>query len=117
MPRSSSPLRRSSYLVPDVPALGPSQMSYRQLAGGPSFRLTPFQSPAAPDKRVRLETVLGGASRANLRRLPTVSGVQTFAIPIPEGLSPMDWAEWESLRDAAFEWTSAEIEARALAQA
>jgi NTE family protein len=104
-------------LYPDVPAPGPSGMSYRQLAGGPSFRLTPFQSQATPDKRVRLETVLGSLSRTSLRRLPALPGVQSFAIPIPEGVSPMDWADWESLRDEAFEWTSAEIEARALAQA
>jgi hypothetical protein len=28
----------------------------------------------------------------------------------------MDWQEWGHLRDAAFEWTSAEIETRGLAQ-
>ncbi len=107
---SASPL---ILLYPDVPAPGPSEMSYRQLAGGPSFRLTPFQFLATLDKRVRLESVLGRPRRS----LPALSGVQSFAIPIPEGINPMDWAEWERLRDSAFEWTSAEIEARALAQA
>ncbi|MGA8768756.1 MAG: hypothetical protein WB610_00005, partial [Rhodomicrobium sp.] len=41
---------------------------------------------------------------------------QGFAIPIPAGVSPMDWQEWGRLRDAAFEWTSAELETRGLAQ-
>ena len=44
-------------------------------------------------------------------------GVHGFGVPIPEGVSPMDWAEWAALRDHAFEWASAEIEARRLAQA
>lgn len=105
------------FLYPGVPAPGPSEMSYRQLAGGPSFRLTPFQFLATLDKRLRLETVLGSRSGPGLRQLPAFSGVESFAIPIPEGVSPMDWAAWERLRDGAFEWTSAEIEARALAQA
>ncbi len=108
---SASPLM---FLHPQVPPLGASHMSYRQLAG-PSFRLTPFQGPSTPEKRLRLETVLGALSSRPPSPLPwTVA--QCFAIPIPEGVSPMDWEEWERLRDSAFEWTSAEIEARGLAQ-
>ncbi len=108
---SPSPLM---FLYPKVSPLGASDMSYRQLAG-PSFRLTPFQGPSTPEKRLRLETVLGAASSKPLSPLPLMAP-QCFAIPISEGVSPMDWEEWEQLRDSAFEWTSAEIEARGLAQ-
>jgi NTE family protein len=113
MQLSASPLL---LLHPSAPPPGASGMSYRQLAGGSSFRLTPF-SPAAPDKRVRLESVLGASCGKSFSALPQSLGAQSFAIPIPEGVSPMDWAEWARLRDSAFEWTSAEIEARRLAQA
>ncbi len=108
---SASPLM---FLSPIAPPLGAAGMSYRQLAG-PSFRLTPFQGPSTPEKRLRLETVLGAVSRQPPSTLPLLAS-QCFAIPIPEGVGPMDWEEWERLRDAAFEWTSAEIEARGLAQ-
>ena len=66
---SASPL---VFLYPSVPALGSSHMSYRQLAG-PSFRLTPFQGLFAPEKHLRLETVLGAVSSktpTNLRQQP-----------------------------------------------
>ena len=108
---SASPL---VFLYPSAPALGSSHMSYRQLAG-PSFRLAPFQGLFAPEKRVRLETVLGAVSSKTPSNLPAVAS-QCFAIPIPEGISPMDWQEWGRLRDAAFEWTTAEIIAHRLAQ-
>lgn len=108
---SASPL---VFLYPSVPALGPSDMSYRQLAG-PSFRLTPFQGPSTPEKRLRLETVLGAVSSKTPSSLPAAAS-QCFAIPIPYGISPMDWAEWGQLRDTAFEWTSAEIVTHGLAQ-
>ena len=104
---SSSPVY---FLHPAPPSLGPSGMSYKQLAG-PSFRLTPFQSPATPEKRLRLETVLGAVSSQAASSLPA-EAAQTFSIPIAAGVSPMDWQEWGRLRDAAFEWTSAEIVAR-----
>lgn len=102
------------FLHPAAPSLGPSGMSYKQLAG-PSFRLTPFQGPATPEKRLRLETVLGAVSGKRALSLPA-KVTQAFAIPVPAGISPMDWQEWGRLRDAAFEWTSAEIVARGLAQ-
>jgi len=108
---SASPL---VFLYPSAPALGSSHMSYRQLAG-PSFRLAPFQGLFAPEKRVRLETVLGAVSSKTPSNLPAAAS-RCFAIPIPEGISPMDWAEWAQLRDAAFEWTTAEIIAHGLAQ-
>ncbi len=109
---SASPL---VFLYPGVPALGASDMSYRQLAGPSLFRLTPFQSPSTPEKRLRLETVLGAASSKTPSSLPAAA-LQGFAIPIPEGVSPMDWQTWERLRDGAFEWTCAELEASGLAQ-
>jgi NTE family protein len=108
---SASPL---VFLHPSVPGLGSSGMSYRQLAG-PSFRLAPFQGPSTPEKRLRAETVLGAVSSKTPSTFPAAAS-QCFAIPIPEGVSPMDWAEWGRLRDTAFEWTSAEIETRGLAQ-
>ncbi len=107
---SASPLL---FLYPGALPIGASGMAYRQLTGG-GFRLTPFQG--APEKRLRLETVLG-AICVNLPPLPKRSFMQSFAIPIPEGVGPMDWGEWARLRDGAFEWTSAEIEARQIAQA
>ena len=108
---SASPL---VFLYPSVPALGSSHMSYRQLAG-PSFRLAPFQGLFAPEKRLRLETVLGAVSSKTPSNLPAAAS-QCFAIPIPEGISPVDWAEWGRLRDTAFEWTTAEIITHGLAQ-
>ena len=103
------------FLYPSVPPLGASDMSYRQLAG-PSFRLTPFQGPSTPEKRLRLETVLGAVSSKTPSVFAATLASQCFAIPIPEGISPLDWEEWVRLRDCAFEWTSSEIEARGLAE-
>jgi hypothetical protein len=88
-------------------------MTYRQLAG-PSFRLAPFQGLFAPEKRVRLETVLGAVSSRTPTNLPAAA--RCLAIPIPQGVTPMEWAEWGHLRDTAFEWTTAEIIAHGLAQ-
>jgi len=102
------------FLYPSVPGLGSSGMSYRQLAG-PSFRLAPFQGPSTPEKRLRVETVLGAVSSKTPSTFPAAA-LQCFAIPMPAGVSPMDWQEWGRLRDAAFEWTSAELETRGLAQ-
>lgn len=102
------------FLYPAAPPLGLSEASYRQLTG-PSFRLAPFQALPAPEKRLRLETVLGAASSKPPLSLPAAAW-QSFAIPIPEGISPMDWPDWAELRDVAFEWTFAEIVARGLAQ-
>ena len=95
------------FLYPSVPGLGSSGMSYRQLAG-PSFRLAPFQGPSTPEKRLRMETVLGAVSSKTSPTFPAAAS-QGFAIPMPAGVSPMDWQEWGRLRDAAFEWTSAEL--------
>ncbi|MGB9162977.1 MAG: cyclic nucleotide-binding and patatin-like phospholipase domain-containing protein [Rhodomicrobium sp.] len=102
------------FLYPSVPGLGSSGMSYRQLAG-PSFRLAPFQGPSTPEKRLRMETVLGAVSSKTSPTFPAAAS-QGFAIPMPAGVSPMDWQEWGRLRDAAFEWTSAELVTRGLAQ-
>jgi NTE family protein len=104
------------FLHPSVPPLGLTS-PYRTAAA--LLRLTPFQSLMALDKRVRIETVLGACSR-NSPALPFSSpgwdeGVaQIFAVPIPEGVSPMDWPEWSNLRDRAFEWASTELETRSL---
>ena len=108
---SASPL---VFLYPSVPGIGPSHMTYRQLAG-PSFRLAPFQGLFAPEKRVRLETVLGAVSSRTPSSLPAAAS-QCFAIPVPSGISPMDWEEWGQLRDIAFEWTTTEIITHGLAQ-
>lgn len=101
-------------LHPAPVPLGASAMSYRQLAG-PSFRLTPFQAQATPEKRLRLENVLAAVASRPPAALPRTA-LQTFAIPIPADIGPLDWPEWDRLRDAAFEWTSAEIVTRGLAQ-
>jgi NTE family protein len=98
-----------------APALGMSEMSYRQLTGA-TFWLTPF-SQTSPVKRLRLETVLAAPWGRDPADIAERFGAHGFGVPIPEGISPMDWAEWPALRDHAFEWASAEIEARRLAQA
>lgn len=82
------------------PPLGASPMSYRSLTGSTLFRMT-----QTIDKRVRLDTVLCAA--ADGVRCP--GGPASFAIPIPEGITPMDWPRWTALRDAAYEWTSREL--------
>ncbi len=97
------------FLYPDAPPLGGSTTSYRRLIGASSFLLTPFQAHAPTDKRVRLETVLGATGRP----LRENRADATFAVPIQPGVTPMDWAEWATLRDAAFEWMSAQIETQA----
>jgi len=96
------------FLHPAVPGLGPSPMSYRQAVGGSQFRLAPFQSPGPIDKRLRIETALGAYPSRGRR---SVEGAPlTYAIPVADGINPMDWGEWAELRDAAFDWMSAEIE-------
>jgi len=93
-------------ILADPPAIGNSPMSYRNLTGSTLFRLT-----QTVDKRVRLDTVL--SLGANSR--PCASGERSFAIPIPEGIMPMDWPQWSKLRDAAYEWALKELETGKLA--
>jgi NTE family protein len=90
---SSSPL---SFLHAKPPPLGASEMTYRSLTGTTRFRLT---EPSI-DRRVRLETVLGAASPSDA----SPAAQRSFAIPIPEGITPMDWPDWERLRDTAYQW-------------
>ncbi|MGO9983059.1 MAG: cyclic nucleotide-binding domain-containing protein [Rhodomicrobium sp.] len=98
---TSSPV---TLLQANPPPLGASSMSYRSLTGSSLFRLT----QSSIDKRVRLETVLGAGGAG-----PGETGaLRTFAIPIPEGIGPMDWPQWAMLRDAAYEWASKELGAR-----
>jgi NTE family protein len=90
---SLSPL---SFLQACPPPLGASEMTNRGLTGAGRFRLT---EPSI-DRRVRLETVLGASTPSNASR----AAPRSFAIPIPEGITPMDWPDWERLRDAAYQW-------------
>ncbi len=96
---TSSPV---CFLYAEPPPPGPSPMTYRSLTGASLFRLT--QTP--PDKRVRLETVLGAGPSCHRG----AGASPSFAIPIPEGILPMDWPHWASLRSAAYEWASKELE-------
>ncbi len=100
---SASPL---SFIWTEAPPVGTTPMSYRNLTGSTLFRLT-----QTIDKRVRLETVLS-LGAGSPRCAP---GPRSFAIPIPEGISPADWPQWVSLRDAGYEWASKELETRKLA--
>jgi NTE family protein len=95
---SASPV---SFLHVCPPPLGASEMTYRSLTGTSRFRLT---EPAI-DRRVRLETVLGAAAP----RDASAAIPRSFAIPIPEGITPMDWPDWEKLRDAAYQWALKEV--------
>src|SRR5262249_18433945 len=87
-----------SFLHACPPPLGVSAMTYRSLTGATRFRLT---EPSI-DRRVRLETVLGAGTARDF----SAAGPRSYAIPIPDGISPMDWPEWERLRDAAYQWAS-----------
>jgi NTE family protein len=95
---SASPL---SFLHAGLPPLGVSAMTYRSLTGATRFRLT---EPSI-DRRVRLETVLGAGAPRDV----SAAGSRSYAIPIPEGITPMDWPDWERLRDAAYQWAVAEL--------
>jgi NTE family protein len=95
---SASPL---SILHACPPPPGVSAMTYRNLTGATRFRLT---EPLI-DRRIRLETVLSAAGPRNV----SAAGSRSYAIPIPEGITPMDWPEWERLRDAAYQWASKEL--------
>jgi NTE family protein len=95
---SLSPL---SFLHASPPRPGVSPMTYRSLAETTRFRLT---EPSI-DRRVRLETVLSAGPASDVSR----AGVRSYAIPIPEGITPMDWPDWERLRDAAYQWASKEL--------
>jgi NTE family protein len=89
-----------SFLHAEPPPLGSTPMSYRSLTGGSLFRLT--QTPA--DKRVRLETVLSAGKPAGAQH------PRSFAVPIPEGILPMDWPQWAALRTSAYDWMAKELE-------
>jgi NTE family protein len=99
---SASPL---SFLHVCPPLLGASATAYRSLTGATRFRLT---EPSI-DRRVRLETVLG----AGAAREASADISRSFAIPVPEGIMPMDWPDWERLRDHAYQWASKELPKRA----
>jgi hypothetical protein len=95
-----------------APPLGTSETPYRDVAQGGPFRLVPFHTPPSIDRRVRLETILAAAAGKLPSNMP--AGFH-FAIPIPEGITPLDWSAWELLRDAAFLWTAGELEQRGFA--
>ncbi len=88
----------------EAPPLGRSPMSYRSLTGSPLFR-----AAQTIDKRVRVDTVLGAGIGNHAR----AGGLRSFAIPMPEGIAPMDWPQWQALREMAYEWTLRELEAQA----
>ncbi len=90
------------YLYIQAPPMSVSTTSYRALTGRTG--LSPFQAQKPIDKRVRLETVLSGR-----RGSAAVSGARLLGIPIPKGITPMDWPLWRTLRDAAYEWTAHEL--------
>jgi CRP-like cAMP-binding protein len=92
------------YIRAAQPPLGLSQTSYRNLTGAGMFRGT-----QTVDKRIRAETVLAACSSG----IGQAGGARSFVIPVPEGLSPMDWPQWSALRGMAYEWTLRELEAHA----
>jgi len=90
------------YFYIQAPPMSSSTTSYRALSGRSG--LSPFQAQKTIDKRVRLETVL-----STRKGSPSVSGAWVLGIPIPKGITPMDWPSWRTLRDAAYEWTANEL--------
>ncbi len=88
------------------PPLGPSTMSYRNLTGSELFRMT-----QTIDKRIRTDAVLCACDAGQ----PALDGPRSLVLPMPEGVSPMDWPRWASLRDMAYDWTMRELDARAAA--
>jgi NTE family protein len=100
------------FLSANIPSLGISETAYRDLAHSGPFRLVPFQTQAPIDRRVRLESILGAAGEMPPADIPSRFH---FAIPIPEGITPLDWHAWEALRDAAFVWTASELQRRGFA--
>ncbi len=81
---------------------GYTAMTYRELSAALSYRLTPFQSLKAIDKNVRIETILGSPSWHNISHKADAG---SFLIPIPAGISSMDWPEWANLREVGYAWT------------
>jgi NTE family protein len=84
--------------------LGPCPMSYRNLTGSALFR-----AAQAIDKRVLASTVLGAVAGSPA----SAAGGRAFVLPMPEGVSPMDWPQWAALRNMGYEWTLRELEAQA----
>jgi hypothetical protein len=87
----------------EQPPLGPSGMSYRSLTGGALFR-----AAQNIDKRVRVDSVLGAGPGG---RAP-VHGERAFVLEVPEGVAPMDWAQWAYLRETAYAWTMRILDAQ-----
>ncbi len=92
------------YIRAAQPPLGFSQTSYRYLTGSSMFR-----AAQTVDKRIRAETVLAACTASPGQP----GGARSLVIPMPEGLSPMDWPQWAALRSMAYEWTLRELEAQA----
>ncbi|MGA7324724.1 MAG: patatin-like phospholipase family protein [Rhodomicrobium sp.] len=90
------------YFFIQAPPMSVSTTSYSALNGRSG--LSPFQAQKTIDKRLRLETVISARKGS-----PSVSGARAFGIPIPKGITPMDWPSWRTLRDAAYEWTAHEL--------
>ena len=86
------------------PPLGPCPMSYRNLTGSALFR-----AAQTIDKRVLASTVLGAAGCSPA----SAAGARALVLPMPEGISPMDWPQWAALRNMGYEWTLRELEAQA----
>ena len=91
-------------LYAEPPPLGPSAITYRSLTSGALFRGT-----QGVDKRVRADTVLGAGPGGR----PRAHAGRGFVLAVPEGITPMDWPQWAVLRNAAYDWTLRELEARA----
>ena len=86
------------------PPLGPCPMTYRNLTGSALFR-----AAQTIDKRVLASTVLGAAGCSPA----SAAGARALVLPMPEGVSPMDWPQWAALRNMGYEWTLMELEAQA----
>jgi len=84
--------------------LGPCPMTYRNLTGSALFR-----AAQTIDKRVLASTVLGAAGCGPA----SAAGGRAFVLPMPEGVSPMDWPQWAALRNLGYEWTLRQLEAQA----
>jgi NTE family protein len=92
------------YIHAAQPPLGLSQTSYRNLTGSGLFR-----AAQTAERRIRAETVVAACTASPSQP----AGTRSFIIPVPEGLSPMDWPQWATLRSVAYEWTLRELEAQA----
>lgn len=89
--------------------LGPASLGYNDLVAGPIFRLPGRTAAPPPAPRLSFEAQLCELEARNRAAIPRDRRIIHWTIPLPEGITPLDWKSWRLMHDMAYEWTQARL--------